>query len=1058
MRRQFLLLVFLMLFSVSGVLAQALYVQGTVVGKDDNLPIPGVSVVIKGTTMGTVTDFDGKYKIKIPSTDKVLVFSYVGMKSQEIPVAGKSTINVSLASDAINVDEVMVVAFGTAKKESFTGSAVKVSSEKIAMRQVSSVTNAIEGSASGIRVTASSGQPGEDATIRIRGIGSLNASNDPLIVLDGIPYDGKMSSINPSDIDSYTVLKDASASSLYGSRGANGVIVITTKSGKAGKTSVNFSAKYGWNSRAVPEYDIMTEAGEYYEAYWFGLRNGSILKDLEGGKAPNFKAAGEYASANLIKKGDELQTAYNAYDIPDGELVDPITGKINPNAKLLYQDNWGDELFKTGNRSEYNVSISGGNEKSKYFASFGYLNDEGYNVGSKFERYSSRFKYNRDLADWVNTAFNMSYSRSNQNFPTSKGSSYINGFSWTRNIAPIYPVYERDDEGGYVYDSQKNRKFDFGEGKGRPYGSGMNPVASQLLDKKINVRDAITMGNITKVDLFKGLTFTNTFNYNIFLRNYKSFTNPIYGSGAEYNGSLANYDYRTRSMNTSQLFQYKTDLAEGLKLDAMVGHEIYDYELERTYAYKRNLFLPDEMVFDNFISVQNATGYIKNERIEGYLSRLNLEYNDKYYLSASVRRDGSSRFSKENRWGTFWSVGGTWRISEENFLKNTSWLTSMKLRASYGTQGNQSLLDPDGYSLYYADRDTYTVGKSGDDISLTLKTKGNKELTWEVNNTFSTALEYGLFDNKINGTIEYFNRVTKDLLYNEKQPGSSGLSYIPKNIGDMKNEGIEMDVNIRLLSRKKFNWTIGLNGTYIKNTILKLPAFYAGDGIRSGNYIMKEGESYRTFYLPKSAGVDPVTGKALFYKKDSKENKIAVDNKGDFVTTDEVDGLYYENTKQSALPDFEGGINTTINFCGFDFSALLTYQLGGKMLDYSYNSLLGFRRGDNFHRDIMQSWTPENKNSTMPIFAEGYRDGTTMTTNTLISSNYFALRNITLGYTLPNHIVQKANIQNLRVFVVADNFWLKSEREGMDPRQSTGSSNNNYSPIKSFSVGLNLNF
>lgn len=1058
MRRQFLLLVLLMLTSVSGVLAQTLYVQGTVTGKDDHQPIPGVSVVIKGTTVGTITDFDGNYKIKVPSKDDFLQFSYVGMKTEEILIGNQSQINVELASDAINVDEVMVVAFGTAKKESFTGSAVKVSNEKIEMRQVSSVTNAIEGTASGIRVTASSGQPGEDSKIRIRGIGSINASRDPLIVVDGIPYDGKMSSLNPSDIETYTVLKDASASSLYGARGANGVIVITTKSGKDGKTNVNFSAKHGWNTRAVPEYNVMTDPGEYYEAYWFGMRNGKILKDLENGRTPDYEAAGIYASNNLIGQGDEKQTAYNVYNVADNKLVDPVTGKLNPDAKLLYHDNWGDEMFNTGQRDEYNLSISGGDDKSSFFASVGYLNDEGYTINSNFKRYTSRLKYSRDLTSWLNTKFNISYSNSEQNFPTSSGSSFINGFAWTRNIAPIYPVYKRNAAGDYVRNAKGDKEYDFGEGKGRPYGGGMNPVASQKLDYKSNLRDALTLGNITTIDFTKDLSFVNTFNYNLFFRRYKSFTNPIYGNGKEFNGSLGESKYRTRSMNATQLLKYNKEIYKGVQLDALLGHEIYDYNFEYSYAYKKNLFLPEGHVFDNFISVQDATGYVKNHKIEGFFSRMNLSLNDKYYLSGSIRRDGSSRFHEDNRWGTFWSIGGTWRISEENFMKELDWLSSLKLRASYGTQGNEALLDPNGYALYYAYQNTYNVSKSGDDIALTTETIGNKELTWEVSHNFSTALEYGLFENRVTGTVEYFNKVSKDLLYNEKQPGSSGISYIPKNIGDMRNRGVEADINVRLISNKNFTWSVGMNGTYIKNKILKLPEFYAGDGIRSGNYIMKEGESYYTFYLPKDAGIDPTTGKKLFYKKDKKENKIAVDENGEYVTISKVDGVYYENTHESALPEFEGGINTNISFHGFDFSALLTYQFGGKMLDYSYNGVLDFNKGDNFHRDVMDSWTPENKSSSMPIFAEGYRDGTTFTTASLISSDYLALRNVTLGYTLPKNLVEQFHIQKLRVYVVADNFWLKSKREGMDPRQSTGKSENNYSPIKSFSVGLNVNF
>ncbi|MGB4535509.1 MAG: SusC/RagA family TonB-linked outer membrane protein, partial [Tenuifilaceae bacterium] len=586
------LCVFLALLAFVGInilQAQTVQVTGTVTSAEDGMPIPGVSVMVKGTTIGTSTDIDGKYALSVPQTATVLVYSFVGMRTQEIEIGGRTTINIVLESDTQEIEEVMVVAYGTAKKSSFTGSATTISAEKIEKIQVSTVSKALEGISPGVQVVSSSGQPGEEATIRIRGIGSINASAAPLYVVDGVPYGGNISSINPNDIESVSFLKDAAANSLYGSRAANGVIMITTKKGAKGTSQVRFESRVGVNSRGVPEYDLITDPGQYYELSWEALRN----QNQYAGAGMDADVAGALASRNLI----QALGNYNNYNVHDTTVVLP-NGKLNPAAKLLYNDKWHDEMFNNSVRQEYQLSISGGTEKSSHYISFGYLNDKGYVVRSNYERLSGRTNLDYQVYDWLKVGSNIGYTRDAQNFPTSSGSAYVNSFMFTRNIPVIYPVYYRNIVGDYVLDAKGNNRYDFGQdfildengekiqigvdGDGNPvyrqysrkYGSNVNPVATTDLDIRENLYETVSLRPYVEIRFLNDFKFVT--NLSVDSRNYigTSYQNPLYGDAATAQGRSNKYQtaYLVSTFNQLLTWNKSFDIHN---IEVLVGHESF---------------------------------------------------------------------------------------------------------------------------------------------------------------------------------------------------------------------------------------------------------------------------------------------------------------------------------------------------------------------------------------------------------------------------------------------------------------------------------------------------
>ncbi len=1039
--------------------AQTTKVTGTVISADDNEPIIGASIVVKGTMVGTVTDFDGAFSLDVPSSAKTLVISYVGMKSQEVAV--KPVLNVMLEGDNQVLDEVMVVAYGTAKKSAFTGSAATIKTEKIAARQAANLTGALAGQVAGVQTTNNNGQPGKDAEVRIRGIGSISASNKPLYVVDGVPYDGEISAISTSDIESMTVLKDAASNALYGARGANGVILITTKKGKSGDARVTFDAKWGVNKRGIPSYEAVTDPGKFYELAYAAIYNG----DLEG-----YAAAGDLVNANLYANNAMLSSSYLGYQVftlPNGEQLIGMNGRLNPNAKLGYSDgtyyykpdNWSDELFENNTRQEYNLSVSGATEKMNYYMSAGYLDDKGIVPNSGFQRYTARLKAEYQVKSWLRMGGNVSFTHyDSREQDTEGGTSNGNAFYAANIMGAIYPMYIRDAEGNIMTDNRGYKRYDYGSDTNFSRENvvpNANPLASYMLDKRNYSGDVVSGKWFADIDIWGGIKAKINIGVDANNVRMRDLINPFYGQYSETSGvgGIINTE-ATRSFSTNQqyLLTYNKTFNDVHNLDVLAGHENYNYKYSYLYGSREKLYNPNVPELNNGILNQNNASYTNNYATEGWLFRVQYDYDGKYFGSASFRRDASSAFHPDNRWGNFWSIGAGWLMNKEAFLADQNWIDMLKFKVSYGLQGNDNLMFQGGlYRNYYPYMDQLTLSNSNGDFATSLYYKGNPDITWETSHSFNTGFDFNFWGGKLSGTAEYFSRKTTDMLYFKPVSPSMGYSRYPENVGSMVNRGVEVDLNYAIIDTKNFSWNINLNLTHFKNKVLELAPELNGQLI-DGSRIYREDESMYQLYLPKYAGVNPETG-------ESQWALLEPDKDGNTVTTEYSVASNNRFATGDILPKVYGGFGTSFTAYGFDFSIAFAYQLGGRVLDYTYQGLMSVdAQGSAWHKDMLNAWTPENKNTDVPRMNVQDQYANRLTDRFLTSSDYLSLQNITFGYTLPKSLTRKFQVEGIRLYFVADNVALLTARKGLDPRQGYVSSDNVYSPIRTISGGISLNF
>ena len=1040
MKRKLMLLMTCLFIGIGLVNAQISKVTGTVTSEEDGLPVVGASIVVKGTTLGTVTDMDGKFTLtNLPSSAETLMISFIGMHTMEVKI--EPTLTIVLKADTEMLDEVMVVAYGTAKKSSFTGSASVVRGEKIAKMQTSNVSKSLEGAMAGVQISQSSGQPGSSGTIYVRGIGSISATKSALIVVDGVPYEGNLNQIAPSDIESMTVLKDAAANSLYGARGSNGVVLITTKKGQSGKVKVTFENRTGVNMRGVPEYDFLTDPQEYYELYWESMRNQAVFS----GKS--YLEAGKYASDNLIKN----LGGYNNYNVADNQLVDPITGRLNPNAKLLYHDDWLDEAFRPGMRQENVISLSGGTEKTQYYASLGYLYDNSYTVNSDMSRINARVKVDQEVNKWFKAGFNLAYSNVKTNSPNVGDTNYSSIFYFGQTIAPIYPVYMYDANGNRMFNDQGEPLYDYGVDMGkRPVGANAHPIAQQLYDIYEGNADVINAKAYAEFSFLKDFKFTVNASIDNFNSRTVDFQTPIGGDAANVKGRSTVEMSRYYVLNANQILNWSHTYADLHNVEVMLAHETKNDKSQNVWARKENFLVPDNPELGNAAKLGDASSASVEYALEGYFGQVKYDFDEKYYFSASYRRDASSRFHPDNRWGSFWSVGASWRINKEKFMKDIAWINDLKFKASYGTQGNDGLTNNQPYL------DQYQVVPNGGEIGINYIFRGNKDITWEKSKSFNTGFEFRFWD-RFSGIVEYFRKDTRDLLYAKPLPPSQGVpSSIYENTMSMRNEGFELELSYDIFKQNNFKWSVALNATHYKNELLELPADRPQDGWATGSYFRKIGKPLYNYYDYKFAGVDPENGDALYWADDKDENGNIIGQKKVVGTTS---ATRYELDK-SPIPDLYGGFSTNLEIHGFDFAANFAYQLGGYVYDSQYSSLMNSGdAGNNWHKDIFNRWTPENRYTDVPRLQEGSLDQSVSGDYSLTSASYLSLRNITLGYTLPKSWLSKAKIEKLRLYVVGDNMFLVSARKGFDPRQSfTGSTGYNYSALRTISFGINMEF
>ena len=1014
--------------------AQNMTVKGKVTA--NGLEMPGVTVSVKGTAGGTITSLDGDFTIKADA-GSVLVFSFIGYETVEVPVKGNGPINVELREKTTDLDEVVIaVPYGTAKKSTFTGSAGVVDKKIIANSQVASVSQALQGSVAGLQSFSASGQPGEDATILIRGVGSVNASTTPLYVVDGVPYDGALSSISNQDIASITVLKDAAAASLYGSRAANGVVMITTKQGsKKSAPSIEISAKYGFSDRAVKDYEqVSTE--QYFMLEWEAIRN--MRMNLK--KNPDTaEAAAAYATQNLILNYIGINPYGTAYPQPIG-----TDGKLVEGARLLWNDSWEDALSQDAHYTDLSARVSGGSENSQYYFSLGYMDNQGAYIGSGFKRYTLRANITSDLTKWLQVGVNVGLTHSIQDFPKSDDSSLGNVVLAARSIPSFYPVYERDPEtGAYVLDENGQRVYDYGKYRHGSY-AGYNQAQSMLYDKNEIKRDAASVRGYLQVTPIEGLTYKMSLNIDYNSRFTHDYANPTYGK-EPVTGSVSKSNTRTTGMTFNNVVNWEHTFGEVHNVRLMAGQEYYEYNTSNFGGSRSNVITDGYFEPDVASTLTGFSGNSDQYKLLSYFGQAEYNYAQKYFASVSMRADGSSRFHPDNRWGAFWSFGGSWKIGREAFVEEAagSWLSDLTLRASYGAQGNDNV----GYYAYQA---LYSIGSFLGETTLTTSRLDTPELSWETNLNANIGLDFSLWSNRLFGTVEWFQRTSKDLLFSRDLVPSSGFSSIDDNIGKVRNYGWEFTLGGTPILTRDWTWRLSVNATTYKNEIVNIPT----DVMWSGTKKWVKGGSIYDFWMYEWAGVDPETGDAQWYMTDTETGeRVKTTNYGSLTSQDKV-------KVGNALPKVSGGFQSDLTWRDLSLSMAFAYSIGNKIYNRDKASLMGVSgaNGSTISKDLLNRWTPENTQTDVPRLEYDQTSYfTSASTRWLVDGSYLRLKTVTLNYNLPKKWIQPAMLKDVSIYVQGENLLTFSKQQGLDPEQALGGVTYwRYPAMKTLSFGINV--
>ncbi|WP_322971232.1 SusC/RagA family TonB-linked outer membrane protein [Faecalibacter sp. LW9] len=1021
--------------------------SGTVNDKD-GFPEMDVPVQIKGTNTIVYTDENGEFSIDAKVGDILII------NGKEVLVTSENlgTIETVSATDNIELEETVITAFGVQKKETVVGSNIQIKSEDFENRAITNATKALEGTAAGVQFSTGSGQPGDSNNIRVRGFSSYTLSNSPLYVVDGAIYSGVLSDINPSDIESITVLKDAASTSLYGSSAANGVIMITTKKGKKGKKGqLSFSANTGVVVRGTKEYDRVS-AKDYYELTWAAMRNGF----LESTPGATLEQANLYASENLI----DYNLQNNIYNVPNNQVV--INGSLNPNAVQLYDDfNWQKYTERVGVTQRYDIRYSGATESSDYSASLGYNNEEGYLIASDYERYTARVSANSQATSWLKLGTDISgIITKSAMAEDGGGSSYINPFYTARFMGPIYSPFLYDEYGNAVYDSNGNRVYDGVETRGRGTGAGVgrNVIQETLLHKRQRLSNTINSRAYATITLAKGLTLTGNVAYDVRNRTTNYYQNKVIGD-AQGTGAFSVTDEKITGITLNQILTYKKSFGlNNFQID--LGHESYERKIQYLYTRKTHEVVSGIYQLVNFLNTSSNTGYQYGHITkESYFGRINYDYNNKYLLSGSIRQDQSSRFDPANNKGVFWSAGAGWNLHREDFLKDSKAVNLLKLRSSYGEVGNDGGNGEEpGYN---ADLSLYELGyNNAGETGILLSQIGNKNLTWEANSQFDVALEFGFFNNRISGTVEYYERKTEDMIFPVPTPGSAGVpgNSIYANIGAMQNKGFEVLLNLGIIRNENFSWDVSINASTLKNKITKLPD--GQDAIINGTKRLAVGQSIYDFWLIQYHGVDPSDGRVLYVQDAEKEDT------GD---TRIIDGQKYttnHNNAQfaysgSAIPDVMGGFQSNFSYKGFYLNTMFSYQIGGKVYDSNYAGLISTDpKGAALHVDMLNAWQNPGDITNFPKMSTlNEAQNLAQSSRWLVDADYLSLRSATFGYTFNRKDIESIGLSSLKIYVTGENLVNWTKKQGLEPVQSfNGTTSYRYSPARIVSLGLNVNF
>jgi TonB-linked SusC/RagA family outer membrane protein len=1033
------------LFSVAQVWAQNRTVTGKVTD-EKGAAVGGATVKANGSTKATSTSADGTFSLSVPTTVKSITISGVGLASKTITIPASGTISASLvaASTAPDLDEVVVqVPYGTKKLSEFTGSQGTVGAKDIAKQQNSSFTKSLEGMVPGLAATNGGGAPGSNADIRIRGIGSISGDASPLYVLNGIPYDGSISAISPDDIESVTVLKDAASAALYGARGSNGVIMITTKKGKKGKAQISVRGTQGYITRGIPEYDRLAPK-EYYEMMWEATRNANQF----GPSAMTAAAAGLAASNDLTGPN---ALVYNAYNVPGNQLVSPTTGKLNSSAQLLWNESWAKALFRTAKRQNITTSIAGASDKSDYLLSIGYLNEEGTMINTGFKRYTMRLNVNSTANDWLKTGLNVDGGFTKNNGVINGGSATSNPFYYSRQMGPIYPVYQHNTTtGAFVIDPATGLPaLDFGipaQMGTRPYAGNSNLLGTVMLDERSSKNFNANANTYLDAKLSKHFSLKTTFGINMFNGYSTTYQNNQYGDAAGVKGRSTKGTSTQISYTLNEVLSWNQSFGNH-NFSALVGHENYYFQSEGSSATSTGFAFPGQTQLSSASTLEGNDSYLDNLRIQSVFAHLGYDFNRKYLVSADVRKDGNSRFAEAVRWGTFASAGFGWRLSEEAFMKKVSWVNELKFKANYGSLGNE------GINTYYAYQNVYLSGypNANSNGYIPNPVAPNPQLKWETPAGTNFGFDFSLFNRRLQGSVDYFSRGSKGMFYDEPLALSTGNDYTTKNIGEMKNYGWEVQLGYNAIIKKNFDWRIDVNFTTYKNEITKLPKV-----IISGTKRLAEGHSIYDFYMREYAGVDAATGDALYYMD-------VLDNTGKATGQRTVTNSYSKGTQYyiggSALPKFSGGFTNTFRFKNYELSVLATFAYGGKFYDGNYAGLMHLGDyGIAFHNDILGRWKKPGDITDVPRVQNALADQSGTSSRFLFDASYINIKNITLTYNLPKTTANRMHVNGMSIFGNIDNAVIFTAKKGIDPQRNfSGTSDATFPPVRTITFGLNVN-
>ena len=1065
-----LYLTFSLFFLSTIVFAQgARKITGTVLDTD-GFPLIGASVLIQGTDEGTSVDEQGVFELSAKD-GQVLVVSYVFYQTKQIKVGAASHYNIVLESDQQVLDDVVVVAYGTTSKEAVTGAVAMVGTDAITKRPATNALSAIEGAAAGVRVNNTSGQPGSTPDIRIRGFSSLT-SNSPLYVVDGVPMAGSSSDFNPNDSESISILKDASAATLYGNRASNGVVLITTKAGSKGKGFFGVDIKQGLFTRGMSEYDKLGP-DDYMNVMWTGYRNSLMHNN-------SLDDSNQIANSTFVRDVVGL----NIYNLPDDQLF--IDGKLNPEASILpgYASDldWFKAAERTGYYQDINMNGRVSNEKGGAYFSGSFLNNEGYLKKSDFKRFTARVNADYQVKEWLKVGANLSGSHQiHHGVNGDDTGSYTNPFMYARSIAPIYPIHKHDlATGEYLVDDYGNYLYDDGELTRKQF-IGRHVLWENELNKQESRVNNLNAQFYTDIKFLNDFTFTLKADLNLRDTEARKYENQVVGDGKGNNGRSRRDVFSYKTYTFQQLLNWEKSFGDH-NVDALLGHENYSNEYNYLYGMKTNQNFAGIPDLINFNDITNFYDYLTTYRTEGYFSRARYNYANKYFLEGSFRRDGSSKFDSKTRWGNFWSVGGSYVISNEDFFKIKE-IDYLKVRASYGEVGN------DGGAGTYAYQDLYGITKNGGGAAIYKTQIGNKDLKWETSSSFNIGVDARLFK-RMNLTVEYFDKRSQNLLFNLNRSLSNGststgssTSTITSNVGSISNQGIEVSFDVDILKNKDWRWNFAANATWLKNKIVRLPEENRENGIITGSYKRMEGKSIYEYYMYQFVGVDQMTGNSL-YEIDWDAYSVGGTVAGTKAIPDEYlvqigDNYYTTYTTYgkrdwsgNSLPKVDGSFSTTLDYKNFSFSAVFTYGLGGKILDGSYAGLMSVSRTPYaLHSDNLGAWSgvPEGMTNDSPnrIDPNGIpvidfeRNGKNNATSNrhLQNGNYLVIKNIGVNYSLPENIVQRLNLSRVSFNLGVENLYTFTKLKGMNPQYSyAGSSVDAWVTPRTYMFGVSVGF